>query len=110
MLLREPIHSMGDWRSFRPGLTTHERGIPKEHMLKIINEGGVKIIKKYNFYCMTSFLKRFLRKINTDGWIYLYFDKCLSQIFSFNIHYHATNKIQRIAPGSVFYVLRKLNI
>jgi ABC-type uncharacterized transport system substrate-binding protein len=98
---------MGDWRNNRLGLTANERGIPKEYLSKIINEVNIEVIQKHYFYCMTSFLKKLLKKLDSDNWMYLYIDKCLSQLFTFNIHYHAISKIQRIAPGSVFYVLTK---
>lgn len=107
MLLREPVHSMGDWRNKRSGLTINERGIPEEYLLKIINQNEIHIVRKHYYYCMTSFLKRTFKKMNTDSWLYLYFDKILSYLFKFNIHYHPENKIQRISPTSIFYVLRK---
>ena len=107
LLLREPVHSMGDWRNKRSGLTANERGIPDEYLLKIINQNGIEVVKKHYYYCMTSFLKRIFKKINSDAWPYLYFDKFLSYLFAFNIHYHPVNKIQRISPTNIFYVLKK---
>ncbi|MCL1937783.1 MAG: methyltransferase domain-containing protein [Candidatus Azobacteroides sp.] len=107
ILLREPIHSMGDWRNKRSGLTANERGIPKDYLLKIINQNGMDIVQKHYYYCMTSFFKRTFPKMNADSWPYLYFDRFLSSLLAFNIHYHPINKMQRISPTSIFYVLRK---
>jgi len=107
MLLHEPIHSMGDWRNERLGLTANERGIPEKYLLKIIKQNGIEIAGKHYYFCMTSFLKRTFKKMNTDSWSYLYIDRFLSSLFAFNIHYHPKNKIQRISPTSIFYVLRK---
>jgi len=107
MLLHEPIHSMGDRRNKRLGLTANERGIPKNYLLKIINQNRIEIVRKHYYFCMTSFLKRTLKKINTDSRSYLYFDRILSYLFAFNIHYSPTNRIQRISPTSIFCVLRK---
>lgn len=107
-LLREPIHSMGDWRLERIGLTKNERGIPKDYFEKIITNANMKTIRRNYYGFMGSFLERFFHGssiLNSN--IYLYIDKCLSDLFSFNSHYHETNKWQRIAPIYVFYVLRK---
>ncbi|MDR1115767.1 MAG: class I SAM-dependent methyltransferase [Tannerella sp.] len=107
LLLREPTISMGDWRTTRPGLTTNERGIPKDYLSKIIKDANMEIVQKHYYSCATSFLKRNWKKLNSDSWMYLYFDKHISRLLSFNTHYHAVSKLQRIAPSSVFYVLRK---
>jgi len=107
MLLHEPIHSMGDWRNKRIGLTPNERGIPNAYLLNIIRQNEMTVVKMHYYYCMTSFLQRTFKKLNADSWLYLYVDKFLSYLFTFNIHYHAKNKLQRISPTSVFYVLRK---
>ena len=107
MLLREPINSMGDWRNIRLGLTANERGIPKEYLLQIINQNKIVIVKKHYYNCMTSFFLRTFRKLMTDSWGYLYFDKLLSYLFKFNIHYHPVNRLQRVSPTSIFYVLKK---
>jgi len=107
-LLHEPIHSMGDWRTFRSGLTTNERGIPKDYLLNIIKEANIKIVKRSFYACMTSLFIRIFKgfRFSHTKW-YIYIDCCLAKLFSFNIHYHATNKWQRIAPASIFYVLKK---
>lgn len=106
LLLREPIHSMGDWRYPRKGLTTNERGIPKDYLFNIIKNNGAQIIKQHYYSCMTSYFKRKGFKRSSSK-IYLFIDKYLSKLFSYNIHYHPTNKWQRIAPSSIFLVLKK---
>lgn len=108
LLMREPIHSMGDWRIARTGLTLNERGIPRKYLENIIHNLNFKIVKKHYYSCMTCFLSRLFG--GSDFFLsktYLLIDKYLSKLFSFNIHYHETNRIQRIAPMSVFYVLKK---
>jgi ubiquinone/menaquinone biosynthesis C-methylase UbiE len=107
LLLREPINSMGDWRTKRPGLTANERGIPKDYLSEIIRETHLQIVKKHYFGCMTSFLQRIFHANLFSSKTYLHIDKYLSKIFAFNIHYHPQNKIQRISPTYVFYVLKK---
>ncbi|MFM2392030.1 MAG: hypothetical protein RLZZ546_7, partial [Bacteroidota bacterium] len=35
------------------------------------------------------------------------FDSILAKLFAWNIHYHADNPLKKIAPASVYYVLKK---
>lgn len=108
VLLREPIHSMGDWMSRREGLTKNERGISDQCLISIIQENKMEVVKKHYYNCMTSFFLRIFKNSNLfNTKAYLYFDKYFSILLSFNIHYHELNKLQRCAPSSVFYVLRK---
>jgi ubiquinone/menaquinone biosynthesis C-methylase UbiE len=107
LLLREPINSMGDWRTKRPGLTVNERGIPKDYLSGIIQKAHLQVVKKHYYGCMISFLQRTFKLNLLNSKAYLHIDKYLSKIFAFNIHYHPQNKIQRISPTSVFYVLKK---
>lgn len=113
ILLREPIISMGDWRYPRKGLTKHERGIPLELFRTWLKQLNVEIVNETLYSCMTAFFERFLRKIFKKNRpiishkSYVLFDKWLSQVFSWNFRYHATKKVERIAPSGVFYVLRK---
>lgn len=111
LLIREPIHSMGDWRHPRPGLTKRERGIPVEILRRRIRELGFRVIKESFCFAMTSFLERklgnmFERPLH-EYKSYLVIDKVLSGLTAFNLKYHPKNPIQRIAPSSVFYVLQK---
>lgn len=111
-LIREPINSMGDWNKSRPNLTKRERGIPHVLFKEIIINTGFEIVKES--YCLTasSFLQRSLRLILKRPIysynFYLWIDFILSKIFEHNIHYHPVMKYQRIAPQSVFYVLKKI--
>jgi SAM-dependent methyltransferase len=108
LLLKEPVISMGDWRKKRDGLTVNERGIPEKIFDKAIENSSVYVVQKHYFACMTSF---FLRISKNHCFFksrpYYMIDKYLSKLFTFNIRYHPATKLQRIAPQSVFYVLRK---
>ncbi|MDR2969019.1 MAG: class I SAM-dependent methyltransferase [Tannerellaceae bacterium] len=106
LLLREPVISMGDWRTARPGLTANERGIPKDYLLKIIEDANMTVVKKSCCSFISSFLIRNGFKHSDKKW-YLYIDKFLSNLFAFNVHYHAKNKRQRISPMALFCVLKK---
>ncbi len=111
LLIREPIHSMGDWTKSREGLTKHERGIPLSIFRKNIATLNLKVINESFGFCMTSFfqrkLGRFLNKNITEYTIYLTIDNFLSNLFKWNIKYHASNMLDRICPTSVFYILKK---
>lgn len=108
LLIREPIHSMGDWNTNRPFLTKNERGIHYQLLRNWINENNGKIVKESFHFFMYSFLKRLLKNhpfLNSK--FYLKLDTFLSRIFLFNFKYDPQNKIQRIAPQLVYYVIRK---
>lgn len=111
LLLREPIISMGDWRMPRKGLTRNERGIPLNIFRKIIADLDMEIVHEGFCFCMTAFFQRSLGKIFKRPIFtyksYVTLDKFLSKMFLWNLHYHATKMLQRIAPQSVYYVLRK---
>jgi SAM-dependent methyltransferase len=111
LLIREPIHSMGDWRYPRPMLTKHERGIPLPFFRRRIAELGFKVVRESLCLAMNSFLQRFLGRwlphSLTAYSAYVYADMALSRLTAFNWHYHPKNWWQRIAPQAVFYVLQK---
>jgi len=108
LLLREPICSMGDWRKKRTGLTKRERGIPLDYFRKIIKENNLEVISE------RKVLFPLLRRIeighhqggNSKFWVFI--DSLLSNLFKFNHRYHSTKFNHKIAPQSVFYVLKKI--
>ena len=111
LLIREPVISMGDWQQPRKGLTRNERGIPLNLFKAVFKELNAKIINEALCFSMTAFFQRtwgkfFKRPIYTFK-SYNIFDKWFSKVLSWNLHYHATKKLQRIAPQSVFYVVQK---
>ena len=108
ILLKEPVTTMGDWRTKRDGLTVNERGIPPLILDKIIKDANMQIIKKKYFCTMTAFFMRISRNHSFfQSKTYFLIDKYLSCLLKFNMHYHPTKKRQRIAPQAVFYILRK---
>jgi SAM-dependent methyltransferase len=111
LLIREPIISMGDWRRPRHGLTKRERGIPLAIFRARIQELGFEVVQERFCFAMTSFLQRkighlFGKPLHAYKW-YVIIDSVISRWTIFNLRYHALNIFQRIAPTSVFYVLRK---
>lgn len=111
LLIREPIISMGDWRTPRQGLTKHERGIPVKFLRNRIRELDFRVVKESFCFAMTSFLERklgpLLKRPVHEFRSYIYIDKILAACTYFNYRYHAKTPLQRIAPSSVFYVLQK---
>jgi SAM-dependent methyltransferase len=111
LLIREPVISMGDWRQPRKGLTRNERGIPLNLFRQTFKELNAEIVNEALCFSMTAFFQRgwsklFKRPVYTYP-AYIWFDKWFSKALSGNLHYHATKKLERIAPQSVFYVVKK---
>jgi SAM-dependent methyltransferase len=113
LLLSEPITSMGNWDMPRPGLTKHERGIPKIFFQQFFNKHQeIEIISRKFYHTGTSFLMktlgRLLKKPLFCSKTYLLLDKCFSLIFLSNTqYYYSTKTLQKIRPGDVFYVIKK---
>lgn len=108
LLLREPIITMGDWRFPRPGLTTHERGIP-DHLLKEIVEKAGFVIRSHVpcMFPLTSRIGRFTsRGPYNSRWAVL-LDSLLSRLTYWNSRYHRVGFFQKIAPTCVYMVLEK---
>ena len=106
-LLREPIYSMGDWREKRPGLTKRERGIPIEILNKILAKNDLSTVsKKYCFHILTYKLQKIIKQPFNKK-IVLYFDSLMSLLFSINKKYHRVKLTDKIAPTSVFIVVKK---
>lgn len=108
LLIREPIHSMGNWNNQRQGLTKNERGIPKNYLWDILKSFDCEIIHYSYHYCMYSFLTRILHepKFLRSHW-YLRIDNILSTMFLWNYRYHPINKFQRICPQYIYVVIKK---
>lgn len=108
MLLREPIHSMGDWRKPRRGLTKRERGIPLEIMDEIAWNAGFKV--KHRSFCNFPLISNLTNKLGIsayNSYAVTMVDYLLSQLFFWNIKYHRIKLREKFAPASVYYVLEK---
>ncbi len=108
LLLREPIRAMGDWRFPRKGLTKNERGIPHSYFERFFRNSHVEVVKRS--FCDSNFAFQALNKLFTvrrDTHSYQVFDSLVSKLFRWNVHYHPTLAIQKIAPASIYYVVRR---
>lgn len=107
LLLREPIRTMGDWRQPRVGLTKNERGIPDGYFQTFFRNNELTVVKRT--LCDSLFLYKLLCKFGvkkSSKW-FLLLDIFVSKILERNIHYHPRSLIDKLSPGSVFYVIRK---
>lgn len=108
VLLREPTHSMGDWRRPRRGLTKNERGIPIEVFRSILRNSGLKVL--YETRCMFSLTPRLERLIGRPVWTVPWIvkaDAWLCRLPVWSHSYHAESVWQKFRPISVAYVLEK---
>jgi SAM-dependent methyltransferase len=108
-LVREPITSMGDWRSPRVGLTKRERGIPVKLFRAAILKAGFEI--KRERLCMFS-LSRRLGFLAPGGHVYnspflVRIDAAVCKAFSWNTRYHRTTIPQKLGPTCIAFLLRK---
>ena len=108
-VFREPIHSMGDWRKPRKGLTRNERGIPSQLMRAYLETAGFDVVHWY--YCMFApFSKlngiRIVRGFWNYGWL-MPIDQLASWTFSWNKTYHRTGVLEKLAPHCVFGIARR---
>lgn len=108
VLLREPIHSMGDWRAPRRGLTKRERGIPRQIFRNIITKAGFEIVRETT--CTFSLLSRLSLFTSRPVWTYKWIvrlDHLICRLPLWPRYYHATRAWQKIRPVTAAFVLRK---
>jgi SAM-dependent methyltransferase len=107
-LIREPVISMGDWRHDRPGLTPHERGIPRRLLHKQVKDAGFEIEREaLCFFSGTTVIGRLIKRGVYDKKPWIIFDEFASRIFAFNYRYHPRGMWQKVRPTSSFLVLRR---
>jgi SAM-dependent methyltransferase len=107
-LLREPTHSMGDWRFPRRGLTQRERGIPLEVFRDMLR--GAKFVILRETPCMFSLTSRLSWIISKPVWQVSWIvrmDRVLCALPVWPRRYHARNTIEKVRPTAVAYVLSK---
>ena len=107
-LLREPTHSMGDWRRPRPGLTRRERGIPVDIFRRILKQTGFEVVRetRCNFSLLGRLQRAVSRPIWTVPWV-VRLDAWLCKLPVWSHCYHPTTAWQKLRPTGVTYVLRK---
>ena len=108
-VMREPIVSMGDWRTARTGLTKNERGIPLDWLNRKVKAVGFEVVRRR--LCMFGPLSAALRAARiSNAYNSIFFvglDDLCSRLFEKNISYMRTGILSKFAPSSVFLILRK---
>ena len=108
VLLREPTHSMGDWRKGRRGLTMRERGIPLTIFRSIVKDAGFQVVKETR--CMFSIMSRLepllRRPVWTVNWV-VRLDEWICKLPIWPRRYHAIRAWQKLRPTGVAYVLKR---
>lgn len=108
LLVREPCVSLGDWRRPRQGLTLRERGIPVSFMRRVIREHGLITISENP--CWVPPVVALGRSLGIEpfdsAWL-TRLDALVANLTVWRARYHPRNKLDKIAPTSVFYCLRK---
>ena len=107
-LVREPIISLGDWNHPRAGLTSRERGIPKQYFLQMIIRSGFRIRKQS--YCVFPPLTRVADLFGISPFSNPFItriDQLFSLLAQWNYRYHRTTLFQKTAPMSLYFVLIK---
>ena len=110
LVLREPIVSMGDWRTPRRGLTKRERGIPLHLLMSILEGNGLETVRMR--LCAFAATARVFKRWRADFYnssLITRLDSVLSTLFSWNVNYHPRNPMQRLRPTAAFFLLRKRN-
>lgn len=108
-LLREPMHSMGDWRKPRKGLTKNERGLPEKWMERTLASAGFTVERKAR--CIFSPLATVAKKTGISAPLnhapVVALDRLASWLTGGNRHYWRDRPWKKIAPSSIFWVLKR---
>lgn len=106
--LREPSHSMGDFRVHRPGLTRNERGISPKWLLKHAQAAGwaVESAVHHDIGALTRLMDRLGISRNENPSL-VYLDRLLAFLTQWNYRYWRTSVWHKVAPNSMSYLLRR---
>lgn len=109
-VVREPISWMGDWRRPRAGLTSNERGLPPKWFENMAEKCGFQIIRRR--YCLFPPLISVARALGFSmpyaSNTLTYLDWILSEAMRWNSRYRRDTFVKKLAPGSAFWILRKI--
>jgi SAM-dependent methyltransferase len=108
-LIREPVISMGDWRSARkPGVTKRERGIPRDLFVSLASAAGLHVLRaRWCVFPGTPRLGRLLGRPAFDSPTLTVLDALASTATRPLYRYHAESPWQKVRPTSVFLVCTK---
>jgi SAM-dependent methyltransferase len=108
-LIREPVVSLGDWRTARKaGLTERERGIPRQLLENAVVGAGMHI--RRSAFCVspiTHSVGRVLRANLYASQLGAAIDRVFALVTAWNYRYHATRWWEKLRPSSVFVVAQR---
>ncbi|MXO95859.1 methyltransferase domain-containing protein [Erythrobacter aquimaris] len=109
LFVREPVTSMGDWRKPRHGLTSRERGLPKEFIRNLCDRMGMELTAEQlvGFGPLLNLAFRFglIEPWNSSNFVKV--DSLLSRLTEWNWSYHRTGFLRRFAPTVGCWVLTR---
>lgn len=107
-VLREPSHSMGDFRVHRPGLTPNERGIAPQWLLKHAQAAGWEVERAvhHDIGALTHLVNRFGINKNAKPSL-LRLDRFLALLTQWNHRYWRTSVWHKLAPSQMSYRFRR---
>jgi SAM-dependent methyltransferase len=107
-LISEPIVSMGDWRTLRPGLTKHERGIPLSIFRSMLINNGLSTYREHlTSFALTSRWRYILMTPPyNNNWV-VKLDSLLCSLPIWSKAYHPRWWGQKLRATGVFFIVRK---
>lgn len=109
LVLSEPVISMGDWRGDRQGLTKNERGIPKDMLVRMVEDGHARVRSARSCqFPTTGRLEAINPLLGFGSRAGVFLDDVLSRTFDWNYRYHAVRWGQKLRPTTLFLVAEKM--
>jgi SAM-dependent methyltransferase len=106
ILIREPVVSMGDPRSPRPGLTKRERGIPRRLFVEMFAAANLDVM--HHAPCLFPTTRRLARvRLGFNSAAGVLADQFLSSILARTYRYHPVTRWQKLQASASFYVLQR---
>ena len=110
VLIREPVISMGDWRTARkPGVTKRERGIPHSLLMSMAEDAGLQV--KQSHWCGFPVTPRVGARLSQPAYnsrALTVLDDIASRLTRPLYRYHAKSGWQKVRPTSAFLVCHKV--
>jgi SAM-dependent methyltransferase len=107
LLVSEPITSMGDWRRPRTGLTPNERGIPLRLFHRMIQAGGLSVLRETPTEfrpLMNASLACGIRPFNSRAVTRA--DALICKFLPYR--YHAKSVLEKFRPVGIYFVLHRV--
>ena len=109
LIIREPIHTLGDWRRPRRGLTPYERGFPVDWLREALLAHGFAIERiRFCQFPLSSRIGPMFLKPYFNSYLLTYFDWACSALTAWNLHYHRDSLLKKMAPATAAVVARRI--